>query len=99
MHPPQRLFDWHAVRIAFDNVFERFAGDVFHDDPLVVGTIGADVVQRDEVRVLQVEALRYAAELDIQVAANELEGDFLAGVAGGEIDLAETAPPYPRLIV
>ena len=51
----------------------------------------ADVVQGDQVGVLQVQALRDAAELDVQVAADELEGDFLAGVAGGEIDLAEAA--------
>ena len=56
-----------------------------------------DVVQRDQVRVLQVEALRDAAELDIQIAADELEGDFLAGVAGGEIDFAEAAPPDAAL--
>ena len=59
-----------------------------HWSPMLVG---ADVVQRDQVRVLQVEALRDAAELDVEVAANELERDFLAGVAGGEIDFAEAA--------
>ena len=54
--------------------------------------VGLDVVEGDQVGVLQVEALRDAAELDIEVAADELEGDFFAGVAGGEIDFAETAP-------
>ena len=42
--------------------------------------------------MLQIEALRDAAELDVQIAANQLERDFLAGVARGEIDFAETAP-------
>ena len=41
--------------------------------------------------MLEVQALRDAAELDLQVAANELERDLFAGVADGEIDLAEPA--------
>ncbi len=41
--------------------------------------------------MLQVQALGDAAEFDIQIAADQLERDFLAGVAGGEIDLAEAA--------
>ena len=53
--------------------------------------------RRDQVRVLQVEALRDAAELDVEIAANQLERDFLAGVAGGEVDLAEAAAPDAAL--
>ena len=41
--------------------------------------------------MLQVEALADAAEFDVEVAADQLEGDFLAGVADGEVDLAEPA--------
>ena len=59
-----------------------------HWSPIVVG---ADVVEGDQVRVLEVQALRDAAQLDVEVAADELERDFLAGVAGGEVDLAEAA--------
>jgi len=46
--------------------------------------------------MLQIEALPHAAELDVEIAADELEGDFLAGVAGGEIDFAEAARPPRR---
>ena len=53
--------------------------------------VGADVVEGDQVGVLQVEALRDAAELDVEIAADQLERDFLAGVAGGEVDFAEAA--------
>ena len=96
-HPPEHLIFGDAVGVALDYVFERLAGDVFHDDPLVAHFVGADVVQRDQVGVLQVEALGDAAELDIQIAADELERDFFAGVAGGEIDFAEAAPPDAAL--
>ena len=53
--------------------------------------------RRDQIRVLQVEALRDAAELDFQIAADQLERDFFAGVAGGEIDFAEPAAPHAAL--
>ena len=59
--------------------------------------VGADVVQADQVGVLEVEALGDAAELDFQIAADELERDFLAGVAGGEIDFAKTAAAHAAL--
>ena len=87
----------HAVGVAVDGVFERFAGDVLHDHPAVVVLVGADVVERDQVGVLQVEALGDAAELDLEVAADELEGHFLAGVADGEIHLAEAAAAHAAL--
>ena len=41
--------------------------------------------------MFQVEALAGAAEFDVEVAADQLQGDFLAGVAGGEVDFAEPA--------
>ena len=53
--------------------------------------VGAQVVEADEVGVLEVEALGDAAQLDVAVAAHQLEGDFLAAVADGEVDLAEAA--------
>ncbi len=43
------------------------------------------------LRVLEVEALADAAQLDVEVAADQLEGDFLAAVADGVVDLAEAA--------
>ena len=45
----------------------------------------------DEVGVLEVEAMGDAAELDVGVAAEELERDFLAAIGDGEVDLAEPA--------
>ena len=42
--------------------------------------------------MLEVQALRDAAQLDVEIAADELERDFFAGVADGEIDFAESAP-------
>ena len=41
--------------------------------------------------MLEVEALADAAEFDVEVAADQLQRDFLAGVADGEVDFAEAA--------
>ena len=43
--------------------------------------------------MLQVQALRDTADLDLQIPLDALEGDFLAGVAGGEVDFAKPADP------
>ena len=80
-----------------DDVLERLARDIFHDHPLVVELVAADVVEADQIRVLEIEALRDAAQLDVEIAADQLERDFLAGVAGGEIDFAETARDRRRV--
>jgi hypothetical protein len=45
----------------------------------------------DEVRMLEVEAVRDASEFGIGVAAEELEGDLLAAVRDREVDLPESA--------
>jgi hypothetical protein len=34
--------------------------------------IGANVVQRNQVRVLEIQAVRNAAQLDFQIPANQL---------------------------
>ncbi len=47
--------------------------------------------------MLEVEALPHAAEFDIEIAADELQGDFLAGVAGGVVDFAEAAAAHAAL--
>ena len=52
-----------------------------------------DVVNRKQIRVLEVQALCDAADLDIEVAADELDGHFLACVADGVIHLAKAAMP------
>src|SRR5262245_44989368 len=43
--------------------------------------------------MLEIEALHHPAQLDVPVAPDQLERDFLAGVAGGVINFAE--PPVP----
>ncbi len=58
--------------MALDKIFERFSGDILHDDPLIVHAVGADVVERDEIRVLQVKALRDPTEFDVEIAPDEL---------------------------
>ncbi len=52
--------------------------------------------------MLEVEALRDAAQLDVEVLLEQLEGDFLARVGQGVIDLAEAAAmdgPLDRVAV
>ena len=80
-----------AVGMVGQHVFQALAGDVLHDHPGVALVVLADVVEVQQVGVFQVEALADAAELDVQVAADQLQGDFLAGVAGGVVDFAEAA--------
>ena len=84
-------FGRQAVGVAVDDLGERLAEDVLHDDPVLAAGVGAEVVEVDEIGVLEVEAVADAAQLGVGVAAEELERDFLAAVADGEVDLAEPA--------
>jgi hypothetical protein len=43
--------------------------------------------------MLEVQALRDAAELDIQIPLDAFEGHFLSRVADGEVDFAESSDP------
>ncbi len=83
--------------IAIDHVLQAFARHVLHDDPAFAQLVVPDVVDGDQVRVLQIQALRDAADLDVQVPLDAFEGDFLAGVAGREIDFAKTTDPHTPL--
>ncbi len=65
------------------------AGDILHDDERVAGVAGLQVEDRQQVRALQVHALHDSAPLDVEIAQDQLERDFLAGIGGGVIDLAE----------
>src|SRR5205823_2531859 len=78
---------------AVEDDAQRLAANVFHHHPRVALGVGLQVVERDEIGVLQVEALRDAAQLDVVIgaAAQQLERDLLAAVADGEVDLAEAA--------
>src|SRR5690606_7603851 len=90
-HPAQNLLFGHAVGVALDDRLERLARHVLHDDPLVSHGVGAEVVDGDQVGVLEIEAVSHAPHLDIEIAADELEGDLFTGVARGEVNLAESA--------
>ena len=72
------------------------AGNVLHDDERIACIVGLEVEDRQEVRALQVHTLHDAAPLDVEIAQDQLERDFLTGIGRGVIDLAEaTAPDGP----
>jgi hypothetical protein len=91
LHPLEGFLGLQSVGIAADDLLQRLARRVLHDDPGIVVLVLLNVVQRDEVGVFQVQALGDAAQLDVEVVAHQLQGDFLAAVADGEVDLAEAA--------
>src|SRR5439155_2148485 len=76
---------------------ERLASDVFHYDPMVTVVVGLEVEQGHEVGVLQIETLSDAAQLDVLIAAHQLERHFLAAVADPVVNLTEPAGPDPPL--
>src|SRR5207245_1415259 len=92
VQPVERFLRRHAFRMAGDCLVEAFASHMFHHDPGVAVVRLLDVVKGDEMRMLEVEALADAAQLDMEVSLNQLERDFLAAVRKGMIDLAEAAP-------
>ena len=76
---------------------QALARHVLHHHPGVAGIVLADVVEAQQIGMLEVEALPHAAEFGIEIAADELQGDFLAGVAGGVVDFAEAAAAHAAL--
>ena len=92
--PAMHVFDRHALRMLFDDVLKARAGDVFHDDPGLFLFVIFNVEERDEILMFEIEALANAAQLNIEIALNAFECDFLTGVARGEIDFAESADAY-----
>jgi hypothetical protein len=72
LEPVERHLRRHPLGILFNLLFQRLARHVLHDDPAILMLVGANVVQRDQVRVLEVQAVRNAAELDLEVPANQL---------------------------
>ena len=90
--PLRHVLDRHAVRIFVEHLGEALAGDEFHDHPVVAVGVRFDVEDRHQVGMFQIEALRNAAQLDVEVLLEQLERDFLAGVGEGVIHLAEAAP-------
>ena len=73
-------FERQALRMPVEHHVKGFAGDILHHDPLIALGVAAEIEERNEVRMLEVQALRDAAKLNVAVAADELERDFLAAV-------------------
>jgi hypothetical protein len=78
-------------RVSVDYLRQRLAEDIFHYDPLLAASVGAEVVQMNEIGVLEVEAMGDAAEFRVGVPTKELESNLLAAVADREVHLAEPA--------
>ena len=53
--------------------------------------VGLHVEQVDEIGMLEVQALRHPAQLNILLVLEQLERDLLPGIADGVIDLPEPA--------
>ena len=87
----ERLVRRQAAGPPVQNGLQARLGHVFHHHPGVALVVLADVVDVQQIGVFQVEALAYAAQFDVEVAADQFQRDFLAGVAGGVIDFAEAA--------
>ena len=47
--------------------------------------------------MLEIQAMLDAAQLDVEIAPDQLQRHFLAAVADGEINLAESSPPHAPL--
>ena len=89
--PGQGLVDGQSVGTRCDDLLEAIAVDVLHDDPVVTPLVFTEVEDRQKVRVFQIQALLDAAQLDIEITPDQLQGHLFAGVAGGEINFAK--PP------
>jgi hypothetical protein len=100
--PLANVVDRHAVGITVEHLREALAGDIFHDDPVVAVGVVLDVENRHEVGMLQVEALRDAAKLDVKMLLEQLERHFFAAVGECVIDFAEASAmdgPLDRVAV
>src|SRR6185503_3121255 len=89
LEPKPYLILGQAIRVAVNRVFQARAGDILHHDPRVARFVVANVVEIDEVRMLEVEALPDAAQLNLQIALDMLERQFLTRIARREINLAK----------
>jgi len=80
-----------AVGLGDEQVTQRRTANVLHDDERIAFEVTADVVDRDQVRALEVHHVGDAAQLDLGVVAQVFEGDLLPGVGQGVVDFAEPA--------
>ncbi len=92
-HPVEPAFNLLGRQAAaiFDHVAQALAADILHDDPMITVGVGLDVVDRNEIRVIEVQAGGRTAEFDVGVLVEQFQRNFLAGIGQGVIDLAEAA--------
>ena|SRR5438128_1465680 len=93
----RRLLNSQSGGLLIDQLSERRAGDVFHDDEGNAVGIVADVEDRDQVGAFEVHALADAAQLDLLVALDDFQRHFAAAVADGVINLAKSAASHAAL--
>ena len=88
--PVAGLFRRQTLWIAIQDGIEWFAVNVFHHQPVIATFISLQVVQVNEIRVLEVQAIGDAAKLGVRAAAKEqFERGLFTAVGDGEVDLAE----------
>ncbi len=87
--PFQNLFHRHPFRIPSHNLVQTIAGHILHHNPVVAVFIRLHVEDGDEIRVLQIQALRHATQFDFQIVVQQLQGNFFARVAKRVVDLTE----------
>ena len=78
------------MRVRIDDVLEAFPSDKLHHHPGLPLIVVANVVDGDQVRMLEIQTLADATNLDIQVALDSLERDFFARIADREIDFTKS---------
>src|SRR5262245_28215670 len=83
--------------MAIEHNMHRFAGNIFHHDPLIAVFVRLKIVNADEIRMLEIDANFDTAQFDTAVAAQQLEGYFFAAIGYGEINFAETTLADPAL--
>ena len=89
--PGQSLPPAGVPRACGQKILQGLVGDVLHHHPRIAAVVLADIVESQQVRVLQVEALADAAQFDFEVPSDQLRRHVLAGIAGGVVDFAKAA--------
>ena len=80
-----------SLGMTVEHDVEGLAGNVFHHNPVIALGIRFHVVKGDQVRMLEVQTLGHAAQLNLLIAAHQFERYFLAAVADSVVDFPEAA--------
>ena len=83
------LGERQALGVLLQNACQARARHIFHHDERVAGIAGLEIEYRQQVRAFQVHAMHDPAPLDVKIAQDQLERDFLAGIGGGVIHLSK----------